>query len=148
MRIASSTIFEAGLAGILNQQSQIAALQAQESSSLSVNVPSDNPTAAAEAVGVQQSESLNTQFAANQASATNSLNLESSTLTSISKTIGSIQQELVAAGQPGLTDASRSTIAGEIQTNEQQLVSLGKATIFSVVSRRTRRRSRSPPTAR
>jgi flagellar hook-associated protein 3 FlgL len=125
MRIASSTIFETGLAGILNQQSQIAALQAQESSSLSVNVPSDNPTAAAEAVGVQQAESLNTQFAANQASATNSLNLESSTLSSISKTIGSIQQELVAAGAPGLTDATRSTIAGEIQTNEQQLVSLG-----------------------
>jgi len=125
MRIASSTIFETGLTGILNQQSQIAALQAQESSSLSVNVPSDNPTAAAEAVGVQQASLLNTQFAANQASATNSLNLESSTLGSISKTISAIQQEFTAAGAPGLTDATRSTIAQEIQSNEQQLVSLG-----------------------
>ncbi len=128
MRIASSTIYDIGTSGIQTQLSELATLQEEISSGKSVTTPSDNPLAAAEAVSVQQASDTNVQYAANQSSATSSLQLEDSTLTSISTTIASVQTLLNQAGDPSLTNQERSGIATQLQSAEQQLVSLGNTT--------------------
>lgn len=128
MRIASSTIYDIGTQGIQTQLSELATLQEEISSGKSVNTPSDDPLAAAEAVSVQQASDTNVQYATNQSSATSALQLEDSTLTSISTTISSIQTLLGQAGDPSLTNQERSGLASQLQSAEQQLVSLGNTT--------------------
>ena len=114
MRIASSTIFDIGTSGVQSQLSELATLQEQISSGKSLNVPSDNPLAAAQAVTAQQGSDANVQYATNQSTATNSLQLESSTLTSISTVIASVQTLIGEAGNPALTNQERSVIGSQI----------------------------------
>lgn len=128
MRIASSTIFDIGTSGVQSQLSELATLQEEISSGKSLNTPSDNPLGAAQAVTAQQGSDANVQFAANQSTATSSLQLEDNTLGSISTVIGSIQSDLTDAGDPSLTDQERSVLATKIQSSLQQLVSLGNTT--------------------
>lgn len=128
MRIASSTIFDIGTSGVQSQLSELATLQEQISSGKSLNVPSDNPLAAAQAVTAQQGSDANVQYATNQSTATNSLQLESSTLTSISTVIASVQTLIGEAGNPALTNQERSVIGSQITAAQQQLVSLGNTT--------------------
>jgi len=128
MRIASSTIFDIGTSGIQTQLSELATLQEEISSGKSVNTPSDNPLNAAEAVSVQQASDTNVQYATNQSSATSALQLEDSTLTSISTTVSSIQTLLTQAGNPALTNQERAGIASQLQSDQAQLVSLGNTT--------------------
>jgi len=128
MRIASSTIFDIGTSGVQQQMSELAVLQEEISSGKSLNVPSDNPLAAAEAVTAQQGSDANVQYATNQGAATSSLQQEDSTLGSISTVIASVQSLLTEAGNPSLTDQERSVLATQVQADQQQLVNLGNAT--------------------
>jgi len=128
MRIASSTIFDIGTSGVQSQLSELATLQEQISSGKSLNEPSDNPLAAAQAVIDQQGSDANVQYATNQTTATSSLQLEDSTLTSMSTVIASVQTLLNKAGDPSLTDQERSVLASQISGAQQQLISLGNTT--------------------
>jgi flagellar hook-associated protein 3 FlgL len=128
MRIASSTIFDIGTSGVQSQLSQLATLQEEISSGKSLNVPSDNPLGAAQAVTAQQGSDANVQYATNQSSATSNLQLEDTTLTSISTVIASVQTLLTEAGNPGLTDQERTVIGTQITAASQSLVSLGNTT--------------------
>ena len=76
MRISSNTIFETGTNLMLQQQDTLIKTQQQLSTGRRVLTPADDPIAAAQALNVSQSLSLNQQYSVNRTTADSSLKLE------------------------------------------------------------------------
>ncbi|RKP45356.1 flagellar hook-associated protein FlgL [Pararobbsia silviterrae] len=128
MRIATSTINAIGVAGMANQTSQMVTLEEEISTNRTVNLAGDNPVAAAESVQVQTSIQNQTQYTANQDSATTALGLEDSTLSSVSTVIQNIQSVLEQANNGSLTDTDRASYATELESDRAQLLALANTT--------------------
>jgi flagellar hook-associated protein 3 FlgL len=128
MRIATSTITAIGVSGMNTQQQQLVTLEEEISSNRTVNLAGDNPVAASTAVLTQTAVQNNTQYAANQTSATASLGLEDSTLSSVATEIRSIQQIAEEANNGSLTDSDRASYATELTAARAQLLSLANQT--------------------
>ncbi|MFJ2995076.1 flagellar hook-associated protein FlgL [Pandoraea sp. NPDC087047] len=128
MRISTNMIFEQGSAAMSRNTSDLLATQAQLSSGKRVTTPSDDPMASAQAVAVSQQKDMNTQYATNRSSATTALQLEDQTFGSIVNSLQHIMSQVVAAGNPSLNDNDRSTIATDLQSSFQQLLSLANTT--------------------
>jgi len=124
MHLSTSMIYQQSTNAIDNNYSQMAATELQLSSGTRVNVPSDDPIAAAQAVGVNQTEAMDSQYSAASASATNSLSLESSVLTQITTVIQSAQTLIVQAGDGTMSDSDRQSLATTLQSYQSQLLSL------------------------
>ncbi|CAM2138464.1 flagellar hook-associated protein 3 FlgL [Pararobbsia alpina] len=128
MRIATSTITQIGVSGMNSQQSQLVTLMEEISSNRTVNLAGDDPASAAQSVQVQTKVQNNTQYTANQSSATTSLGLEDSTLNSVATQIRSIQSILEKANNGSLTDSDRAAYATQLQSAREQLLSLANTT--------------------
>ena len=72
MRVSTNTIYETGTNLMLQQQEALVKTQQQLSTGRRILAPSDDPIAAAQALNITQSESLNKQYAVNRASANSS----------------------------------------------------------------------------
>ncbi|MDO1528345.1 flagellar hook-associated protein FlgL [Fulvimonas sp. R45] len=83
MRISISWAYQQSLATMQAQQSALAASQNEVSTGTRVNLPSDDPAAAAQIVGIGHTLAQNTQYAANIAGANTRLATEESTLDSV-----------------------------------------------------------------
>jgi flagellar hook-associated protein 3 FlgL len=75
LRISTSSIYDAGTSQLNTLQSQIAKTQMQLSTNKRNLTAADDPIAAARALEVTQSQSMNTQFATNRSNANASLSL-------------------------------------------------------------------------
>ena len=128
MRIATSTIASIGIDGMNDTQSQLVSLLTEISTNRTVNLAGDNPVAASQAVDVQTAVSTNTQYATNRSTATTSLGLEDTTLSSVTTTIQAIQTLMNKATNGSLTDSDRASIAASLQTDRDQLMSLANTT--------------------
>jgi flagellar hook-associated protein 3 FlgL len=117
-------IYQQSLNAINNNTSQMEATALQLSSGNAVNVPSDNPIAASQAVMIDQTEALASQYSAANTSATNSLSLESSVLSQITTVIQNAQTLIVQAGDGTLSDSDRQSLATSLQSDQSQLLSL------------------------
>jgi flagellar hook-associated protein 3 FlgL len=124
MRISTTTFFNAGLTGILNQQSAMLKTQQQLSSGLAVATPSDNPIAAVQALDTQQNESLNTQYTTNRGTAEDQLGLVDTTLSSVGTLLQSASTIAVAAGNATLSNSDRASYATQLSGQLQQLLGL------------------------
>jgi flagellar hook-associated protein 3 FlgL len=124
MRIATSTIFEAGVRQLGTLQSDMAKLQLQMSSNSRVVTPSDDPVAASRALEVKQSQSLNTQLATNRSNARSSLSQEEVALNGVTSLLQDVQDLVVSAGNGTFTDADRASKATEIEGRLQDLLGL------------------------
>lgn len=124
MRIATSTIFEAGVRQLGTLQSGMAKLQTQMSSNKRVVTPSDDPVAASRALEVTQSQSLNTQLATNRSNARSSLSQEEVTLNGVTSLLQDVQDLVVSAGNGTFTDADRASKATELEGRLQDLLGL------------------------
>jgi flagellar hook-associated protein 3 FlgL len=128
MRISSSTIFETGVYGMEQQQSAMFTTQQQLSTGLRVYTPSIDPVAAARALEVGQSNSINTQYQSNQNAALSRLNLNEANLASVTSLIQNVQVQAVNAGNASLTVTEKQAIASQLTSMQQQLVSLANST--------------------
>lgn len=124
MRIATSTIFDRGIASIEDQSSKLLKINEQMGAQRRILTPSDDPVASARALEVSQSISTNTQFQTNQQSAQSSLGLEDSTLSSVGDLLQQTRQLAVEAGNASYDNANRASIADELRSNLQALLSL------------------------
>ncbi|WP_033366733.1 flagellar hook-associated protein FlgL [Bordetella sp. FB-8] len=127
-RISTSQFYQNSLNGILNQQSELTQVQSQLSSGLAVQTPSDNPLAAAQAVVLSQDATMNSTFASNQDQVTNSLGAEENALNSVTTTMQSVLQNVIAAGDSTLGDSNRQSIVTALTNLRSQLVSLANTT--------------------
>jgi flagellar hook-associated protein 3 FlgL len=102
----------------------MAKLQLQMSSNKRVVTPSDDPVAAARALEVTQSQSINTQLTTNRSNARSSLGQEDVSLSSVSDLLTSVQSLVVSAGNAALSDSDRASIATQLQGNLNDLLGL------------------------
>ncbi|MBK6958801.1 MAG: flagellar hook-associated protein FlgL [Nitrosomonas sp.] len=128
MRVSTNTIYETGTNLMLQQQESLVRTQQQLSTGRRILAPSDDPIAAAQALNVTQSESLNKQYAVNRASANSSLGLEENILKQVTSLLQDVHGTTVYGGNSTLTDADRKILATELRSKLDSLVGLANTT--------------------
>lgn len=127
MRIATSMIFDAGVANINKQWSQLQHLQQQVATGRRLLAPSDDPVAAARALEVTQSQDILTQYATNQQNANSALGLAEAQMSSLNGMFARLKELTVQAGNATLTASDRKSIAFELRARFDELLSIANA---------------------
>lgn len=115
MRIATSTYYQQAVDTIDRNQTQLGKVQEQMSSSLRMLTAADDPVAAGQVLGVNQSIADVSQWQANAGALQSSLGLEDSTLSNVSSALGQIQTLALQANNATLNSNDRQTIAAQMQ---------------------------------
>lgn len=124
MRISTQTIFETGGARIADLQTSLAKTQQQIASGRRVLTPADDPIAAARALELTQSQSLNTQYGVNRQYAKSALGAVESTLSSVTELLQQVKTTTIAAGNPTLTDTERGFLVTDLRERFDALLGL------------------------
>ncbi len=125
-------------------QGNIAQLQAQIASGLSVLKPADNPAAAGKSILLGQSLGQMEQYERNTTYAESRLNTEENTLSSIADTLLSLRELALQANNDTLGQDDRQILLQEINSRQEQLLSLANTKgpngeyLFSGTARTTR----------
>lgn len=127
IRISTSTLYDTNTNSMNQLQSNLLNTQLHVSSGLSVMTPADNPAAAAQVINVTQSNGVNSQFAANLNAANTSLTTSESVLQNVTTQIQNIQSEAVSAGNASLNNSDRQSMATNLQSQLNQLISLANS---------------------
>lgn len=127
MRIATSMIFDAGVANINKQLSQLLHLQQQVASGRRILRPSDDPVAAARALEVTQSRDILAQHATNQQNALAALGLAEVQMSSLGTLFGRLKELTVQAGNGALTAGDRRSIAIELRARYDEMLGIANA---------------------
>ncbi|MHB1332858.1 MAG: flagellar hook-associated protein FlgL [Sulfuriferula sp.] len=128
MRISTSTIFQQGAARISDLQSNLVKTQQQLSTGRRILTPADDPVAAARALDVTQSQSVNAQYATNRQTAVSTLTSVDSTLASVTSVLQDAKTQTVYAGNGTLSNSDRSNLATQLSSDLDQLLSLANST--------------------
>ncbi len=128
MRISSTLFFQTGLNSINAQQSDLMHLYQQIGSGRRMVTPADDPLAAAQAINISQSQSLNKRFADNRDVAKSNLGIEENTLNSVTTLLQDIKTRLIEAGNGTLADADRATLSNVLASARTNLLGLANAT--------------------
>lgn len=128
MRISTNSFFESSSSRITELQSQISATSDQIASGKRLLDPSSDPVAAAQIIGVQQSQGINIQFSKNITSIQNNLGIVDTTLSDIVNNLQGIHDQIISAGNGILADGDKAAIALNLQGYYDQLLSLSNYT--------------------
>lgn len=124
MRISTQTLFDNGAARIAEAQAALNKTQQQVASGRRILTPSDDPVAAARALELTQSQSLNTQYGTNRGYAKDSLAMVDSTLSSVADLLQEAKAAAISAGNPMVSDGDRAAIATSLQSSLGLLMNL------------------------
>ncbi len=127
MRVATSTLYQQGLASMNLQQSSLLHIQQQLGTGRKVLTPSDDPVAATRALGVTQASAINGQYATTRNQANIALGTEENTLSTVTTVTQNIQTLLVQAGNGTLSDVDRASLATALKGQYEQLLGLANA---------------------
>ncbi|GED22852.1 flagellar hook-associated protein FlgL [Halomonas halmophila] len=128
MRISTVTMFEQSVSSLNQQQSGFLDVSQQIASGRRVVNPSDDPQAAARAVGVDQSMAITQQYTDSRVSARNALSQSESVLNSVSDAVTSAKTLLIQASSDTLSDADRESVASELRGVYETLIGQANAT--------------------
>lgn len=123
MRISTSMMFDMGISRLTDLQSNIVKTQQQISTGRRVLTPSDDPVAAAAALGVSQAISMNDQYAVNRNNAKSALSEEESNLADVVTQLQSVKTMIVGAGNGALDDTQRQDYVAQLKSTYDQLLS-------------------------
>lgn len=124
MRVSTSMMYNSGLRGILNLQSELYKAQNQLSTGRRILTPADDPIGASEALEVSQSQGVNKQFINNQSDAAVQLTLTESIVGSVGDTLIRVAELATQAGNQMYDAAQRGMVAAELKLHLQTLVGL------------------------
>ena len=127
MRVSTNTIFETGAAKISELQSALLKTQQQISANRRLLTPADDPIAAARALEVTQSQSLNSQYARNRGYAADSLNFEEGVLQSLTSLLEDAKTQTIEAGNVTYDDSQRKYIAADLRGRLEELTNLANS---------------------
>lgn len=127
MRISTQTLFESGAAQLGQLQSSLVKTQEQVGTGRRILAPSDDPVAAARALEVTQSQSLNTQYGVNRQYAKSALSEMEGTLSSVTALLQDVRTTVIAAGNGTLSDTERGFMATELSARRDQLLGLANS---------------------
>jgi flagellar hook-associated protein 3 FlgL len=122
LRISTNSIFEAGSSQLNTLQSQMAKTQMQMSTNKRMLTAADDPIAAAHALEITQSQSMNTQFDTNRSNARSSLSLVDKTLADVTGQVQGVQELIVKAGNGTYTQSDREALATELEGRMQEML--------------------------
>ncbi|BBO56489.1 flagellar hook-associated protein FlgL [Cobetia sp. AM6] len=128
MRISTQTLYAQGVTSMLDQQAAFSKVSEQLATGRRVVNPSDDPSAASQAVTISQSQAVNEQFSDSRTTARNNLSIEESALNQVTDTITRVQSLIVQAGNGTLSDSDRDALATEIEGNREVLLGLANST--------------------
>lgn len=124
MRIGTLQMFRQGVNSILDQQTKLFETQNQLSTGKRINSPSDDPTGAAQLVGLSESAKTTAQYQENILAARTRLELEDTALGGVGDALQRIRELTVA----GLNDTNgpqeRTAIAAEIRQLADEVLGL------------------------
>jgi len=124
MRLSTSMIYQQNLSSITNAYSKWQTTGVQLATGMRVNSPADDPIASSQAIGIQNSQALGTQYTAARSNATASLSLETTVISQANTVITNVQTLLVQAGDGTLSDTGRQALSTSLQSYKDQLLSL------------------------
>jgi flagellar hook-associated protein 3 FlgL len=124
MRISTSSLYSTATTQLGTLQSQMARTQQQLATHQRMLSAADDPVAAARALEVTQSQSINAQYATNRQAARSALSLEEIALTSVQDLIVDVQSISLAAANGTNSAANRTTYANEVQGRLDDLIAL------------------------
>ena len=124
MRISTRQIFTQGIEAFQQQQQKLAKLQQQISTGVRLQKPSDDPSAAAKILELEQSVSLNLQFQANINIAEQRLAQQDTVLASYADALNRVRELAVQGNNAPLDATARAALADEIDQRLEELVSL------------------------
>lgn len=127
MRISTQMLFESGAARLGELQSSLVKTQQQIATGRRILSPSDDPVAAARALEVTQSQSLNTRYGANRQQATSALGAVEGTLSSVTSLLQDVKTTIIAAGNGALSDTERGFQATELRGRFDELMGLANS---------------------
>jgi flagellar hook-associated protein 3 FlgL len=128
MRISTNTLYDSGIAGILDRQGAQLRLQQQIATGRRVLTPADDPIAAASAVNIGQAKALNKQYQVNIGNARAVLLQEEQALGDITRLLQDVKVLAVNAGSAALRNEDRATLANEIEGRYQELLGIANRT--------------------
>lgn len=127
MRVATTTLFSISTTGLQKHISDQARLQEQLSSGRKILTPADDPIASARALGIEQTASINEQYATNSKSADSSLSLTEATIAQVVKVIQDVQDLTVQAGNAALSESEKKMLATELKGRYEELLGLANS---------------------
>lgn len=127
MRISTNQIFDGGTLGILRNQSDLYKLQNQMSTGRRILTPADDPVAAAQAVVVSQSKSVNEQRMDAQSNAKSQLATVEGQLNALTDLLQNVRERIVQAGNATLTYSDKQSLAVELQARLDQMKELANS---------------------
>jgi flagellar hook-associated protein 3 FlgL len=128
MRLSTNMLYELGMRGVQRPQREQLELQQKISAGRRVVRPSDDPIAAAAAIGLNQAKAVNTQYGVNAKNAGSTLNLEMEALGDATRVLQDIKTLIVKSGNPGLQNSDRASIATEVQGLYDELIGVANRT--------------------
>ena len=128
MRLSTSMFYELGMQGIQRQLSDQIDLQQKISAGKRILKPSDDPTAAAAVIGVDQAKGLNTQYGLNASNANASLGMEEQALSDATRVLQDVKTLAINAGNPVLKNEDRASLAAQAQGLYQELLGISNRT--------------------
>lgn len=114
MRVTTGMIYDTGLASIQKQNSQLLDSQKQVATGRRILSPSDDPVAAARALEVSHSKSVNALYTANQGYANDALRMAESQLGAANDVVTYVRTRAVESGNGTYSAADRAVIASDI----------------------------------
>ncbi|WP_238913856.1 flagellar hook-associated protein FlgL [Achromobacter insolitus] len=127
MRLSTSMMYSNGLKGVLSQESDMNRLVEQVGSGRKNLSPADDPLAAALAIGVAQTQSMNSTYGMNRQTANTNLGQESNTLTAVTNALQEARTRIIQAGST-LSDSDRRTLSTALKSTRDALLGLANTT--------------------
>ena len=123
-RIATTTINQRGVDGILNNQVELSKIQKQMSTGKRVVTPADDPVAATQMLNLDKNVRVTEQYQSNIDYARNRLSQTDETLGSAGNLLQRVRELAVRANTDSLSDADRKSIAAEVDSRLDELMGL------------------------
>ncbi|SFD92744.1 flagellar hook-associated protein 3 FlgL [Thiohalospira halophila DSM 15071] len=123
-RIATSTINQRGVDGILNNQVELSKIQKQMATGKRVVTPADDPVAATQMLNLDKNVRVTEQYQSNIDYARNHLSQTDETLGSVGNLLQRVRELAVRANTDSLSDANRESIAAEVESRLDELMGL------------------------
>ncbi|HPT49841.1 MAG TPA: flagellar hook-associated protein FlgL [Accumulibacter sp.] len=127
MRISTSQIYDSGMRHMGRTQTQLARLQQQLSTGRRLLSPSDDPTAASQALVMTQTKDVGEQYMQNQGDVKDELSLIESHLTAFTDLLQSVRSRIVQAGNTTLLDSDREAIAATMDSGFDEMLSIANS---------------------
>jgi len=124
MRIGTLHMFRQGINSIIDQQSKLFETQNQLATGKRINSPSDDPTGAAQLVGLSESSKITAQYQDNILAARTRLELEDTALGSVGDTLQRVRELTIQALNDTNNASDRAAIAAEVRQLADEVIGL------------------------